>query len=89
MLEAIADRVEDAEAEAAFTKRALASLAEVDAGGATFDGDAVHAWLLAKARSEKLATPAPLAKSKITAPLAKPKRKASSESSSGSSSTKR
>lgn len=64
MVEAIAERVDDAEAHAAFVASALDSLAEVNAGGATFDGDEVHAWLRAKVRGEHAPAPKPMARLK-------------------------
>lgn len=57
MLEAIARQVDQVESEAAFLQGALDSLAEVQGGGATFDADQVHAWLMAKVRGEPAPPP--------------------------------
>ena len=57
MLEAIWRHVEQVESEATFLQGALDSLAEVQGGGATFDADQVHAWLIAKVRGEGAPTP--------------------------------
>ena len=62
MLDAIARQVEDVESEAAFVQSALESLADVEAGGATFAAEDVHAWLLAKVRGETVNAPKPLPK---------------------------
>lgn len=57
MLEAIALQVEQVESEAAFLQGALDSLADVHGGGATFDADQVHTWLMAKVRGETAPPP--------------------------------
>ena len=71
MVEAIVQKLEDVESDALFMQRALDSLADVEAGGATYAAEDVHAWLLAKVAGEPAQAPKRIASTRIKSPRSK------------------